>query len=455
MRLLARLVPFFLLLAACGEDPVSASSLILYSESGAGYAVPAHPCSWQSADWTASCSNAAPGAQEGEFCLRAAPLAGTSNWQIELKATAPLNLAAYARGMLQFWIRSTNTAVSIGMQSGFAAEGNRVVALTVLSNGTCGYTNSGEWHRIQLPTGQILGANAALSLDYIAAPFILAASGPGPVFLDDIRLVAGALPPGGGSGGGDGLEIPGWTLVWQDEFTQTDGSYPSSSKWSHDIGYKAPGGPNYWGNSELQYYTATNAVVAGGILHIQARYTGTDPNGYGHYTSARIKTKDLYSFQYGKVQARIKFDRFAQGMWPAFWMLGTGWPAQAWPGCGEIDIMELGEQGRFNAAAGTAHWDDGGHQEAGGTMQGNFYDTWHVIGLDWDAEKLVWHLDGTPFKEVTISAAAQSELNAPFFLILNVAVGGTATGYTGGKPVDYALFPVTMLVDWVRVYTKD
>lgn len=457
MRLPARLVPFFLLLAACGEDPVSASSLILFSEGGAGYALPARPCSWQSADFSAIFSNDAPGAQEGVCCLYAAPAPDATNWQIELKATAPLNLAAYARGVLQFWVRSTNAAMNVGMQSGFAAEGNRVIALTTLSNGLCGYTNSGEWHRVQLPTGQILGANAALSLDYIAAPFILAATGPGPVFLDDIRLVAGAIPPGGGDGGGDnGTDIPGWTLVWQDEFSQTDGSYPASAKWSHDLGHNAPGGPAYWGNSELQYYTSTNSIVSNGILRIQARYTGTNPNSYGHYTSARIKTKDIFSFQYGKIQARIKFDRFAQGMWPAFWLLGNGWPSTpAWPECGEIDIMEIGEQGRFNAISGTAIWGDGGAQTSGGSISGNFYDTWHVIGMDWDSEEITWHLDGAPYKTASISGVNQSELRAPFFIILNVAVGGTATGYTGGKPVDYALFPVTMLVDWVRVYTKD
>jgi len=124
----------------------------------------------------------------------------------------------------------------------------------------------------------------------------------------------------------------GWTLVWSDEFNQPDGSSPDATKWTYDTG----GGG--WGNNELEYYTSrtNNARIAGGMLVIEAdkeNYQGSS------YTSARLKTQGKWSWRYGRMEARIKIPR-GQGMWPAFWMLGTNITSVGWPTCGEIDIME-------------------------------------------------------------------------------------------------------------------
>src|SRR5690242_17598214 len=123
-----------------------------------------------------------------------------------------------------------------------------------------------------------------------------------------------------------------WTLVWSDEFNQVDGSSPDTNKWTYDIG--ADG----WGNNELEYYTSrtNNARIEGGLLVIEAvkeSYQGSN------YTSARIKTQGKWSWNYGRIEARIKIPR-GQGIWPAFWMMGANIASVDWPNCGEIDIME-------------------------------------------------------------------------------------------------------------------
>jgi len=126
--------------------------------------------------------------------------------------------------------------------------------------------------------------------------------------------------------------IPGWTLVWSDEFTQPDGSAPDSTKWGYEIG----GGG--WGNNELEYYTSrtNNARIESGQLVIEAR---AESYMTRNYTSARLLTKGKWSWTYGRIEARVKVPR-GQGMWPAVWMLGANVEAAGWPTCGEIDIME-------------------------------------------------------------------------------------------------------------------
>ena len=130
---------------------------------------------------------------------------------------------------------------------------------------------------------------------------------------------------------------PGWSLVWSDEFSAPDGSAPDPAKWTYDVGGKG------WGNNELESYTnrKENARIEKGNLVITAQkqtYTGAD-GVTRDYTSARLKTQNLFTQTYGRFEARIKIPE-GQGMWPAFWMLGQDIPSAGWPKCGEIDIME-------------------------------------------------------------------------------------------------------------------
>lgn len=238
-----------------------------------------------------------------------------------------------------------------------------------------------------------------------------------------------------------------WTLAWSDEFNQPDGSKPDTNKWAYDLG---AGG---WGNSELEYYTSrtNNARIVGGQLVIEARqenYLGSS------YTSARLKTQGKFSWTYGRMEARIKLPR-GQGLWPAFWMLGTNFTSAGWPTCGEIDIME--NIGREPALIhGTIHGPgySGGNGIGGpGALSGNptFANEYHVYALEWTTNQMRWLVDGFQFFSATpasLPAGKTWVFSQPQFLLLNLAVGGVWPGNPDGT----ATFPQQMLVDYVRVY---
>ncbi|WP_420800468.1 RICIN domain-containing protein [Paenibacillus piscarius] len=232
-----------------------------------------------------------------------------------------------------------------------------------------------------------------------------------------------------------------WNLVWSDEF---DGSSLNTGNWTAEIGTGTGG----WGNNELQYYTnrSQNLKVTGGNLVITAQkesYEGMN------YTSARIKTQGLKNFTYGKIEARIKLPS-GQGLWPAFWMLGSNINTAYWPACGEIDIMERVNN---NAAVnGTVHWDAGGHAEFG-RVSGNLdFSQYHVYSVEWDSKYIRWFVDGNQFNEFYIENGTGNteEFQKPFFLLLNLAVGGNWPGAPNGS----TSFPAQMLVDYVRVYQE-
>ena len=163
-----------------------------------------------------------------------------------------------------------------------------------------------------------------------------------------------------------------WALVWSDEFAGANGSSPDATKWTFDIG----GGG--WGNDELETYTkrTENAYLEDGMLVIQAlkeTYTGPD-RVTREYTSARLKTKGLGEWTYGKVEVRMKLPA-GQGLWPAFWMLGANIDQAGWPGCGEIDIMEnIGREPSI--AYATIHGQ--GYSDGGGI--GSAYTRWRAEG---------------------------------------------------------------------------
>ncbi|MCM2998280.1 RICIN domain-containing protein [Paenibacillus cellulositrophicus] len=232
---------------------------------------------------------------------------------------------------------------------------------------------------------------------------------------------------------------PNWKLVWSDEF---DGTALNRSNWTPEIGTGSGG----WGNNELQYYTdrSQNLQVTGGNLVITAR---KESYGGMNYTSARIKTQNLKSFTYGKIEARIKLPS-GQGLWPAFWMLGSNISTVGWPYSGETDIMERVNNNPY--VNGTVHWDAGGHAEYG-KVSGNLdFSQYHVYSVEWDSKYIRWFVDGQQFNEFYIENGTGNteEFQRPFFLLLNLAVGGNWPG----APNDSTPFPAQMLVDYVRVY---
>ncbi len=227
-----------------------------------------------------------------------------------------------------------------------------------------------------------------------------------------------------------------YQLIWSDEF---NGSTLDNTAWTFDLGNN-----NGWGNKELETYTnsSNNIYIQNGYLYINARKESN-----GSYTSARIKTEGLKSFQYGKIEARMKLP-FGQGMWPAFWMLGDNISSVGWPKCGEIDIMEMiGGQGRENTVHGSAHW--GGDFTNTYTLNsGTFADSFHVYDITWTPTQIAWHIDGITYNVLNTSPSALEAFRKSFFIILNLAVGGSWPG----NPDSSTVFPQQLVVDYVRVY---
>ena len=226
------------------------------------------------------------------------------------------------------------------------------------------------------------------------------------------------------------------SLIWSDEFN-TAGA-PDASKWGYDIG---AGG---WGNSELQYYTnrTDNVLVSNGTLKIIAKkeaYSGSS------YTSARLLSKGKFSFQYGKVEISAKLPG-GIGTWPAIWMLGDNFITAGWPTCGEIDIME--QKGRdMNRIYNTLHYlgNSGGSAIGTSYLIDNVTTGFHKYGLIWTSASLQFLVDDVV--RYTFVNANNLPFNQKFFLILNMAMGGTF-----GGNIDAAFNSALMEVDYVRVY---
>lgn len=244
--------------------------------------------------------------------------------------------------------------------------------------------------------------------------------------------------------------LPGWKLVWSDEFNQAENSKPDPTKWGYDIGGSG------WGNNELQYYTdrTQNARIEGGRLVIEAR---AENFGGRAYTSARLLTKNKASWTFGRIEARIKIPR-GQGIWPAFWMLGTNFDAVGWPNCGEIDIME-----NIGSVPSRVHGTVHGPGYAGGAGIGGSYvlpsgaalaDNFHVYAIEWEENRIRWFIDGQQYFTLTpanLPAGRTWVFNASQFMILNVAAGGNWPGNPDGSTI----LPQRMTVDYVRVYEAD
>jgi beta-glucanase (GH16 family) len=258
----------------------------------------------------------------------------------------------------------------------------------------------------------------------------------GSVYFDDLNLVqVGGAPYGN------------INIVWSDEF---DGTAIKTNVWTYDTGN---GG---WGNSEQEYYTSrtNNAFVSDGLLHIVARQEAYSSSSY---TSARIKTQGLFSFQYGRVEWRAQLPA-GLGFWPALWMLGTNIsvPGIGWPGCGEIDVLENNgstppmAQGSIHSGSdATAIYN---FPDGGGVTNFNTYT------LDWSTNAILFYVNGHLYETQTSWGSSTTNaypypFNQPFFLIMNLAIGGQYLDYPSTNAInDGTTFPGEVLVDYVRIY---
>ncbi len=247
------------------------------------------------------------------------------------------------------------------------------------------------------------------------------------------------------------LEKRNWQMVWSDEFNGAAGVSPDAAKWDFDIGV----GPNNdgWGNAELEYYTnrPNNASLDGnGNLAITARrelYSGSA------FTSARLKTMGLFQQAYGRFEARIKTP-WGPGIWPAFWLLGSDVETTGWPLCGEIDILEVRGQ-KPNIMNGTLHgpgYSGGASITKSFALENDRFDVeFHLFAVEWGSDYIDFFVDNTLYQRLTPdNVTGEWVFDHPFFIILNVAVGGNYLGF----PTNQTPFPQSMLVDYVRVYQE-
>ena len=329
-----------------------------------------------------------------------------------------------------------------------ALNGAQIVSLTTATAGASIYYT-------------VDGSTPATSSQIYEAPFLIASN---------LTVNAIAAEPGGTPSAVTSQvftpNIPPGTLVWSEEFSNTTGAnaQPNPSVWTYDTG---AGG---WGNQELETYCAWNSSVAPCNAANPNVYVGTD--GYLHivaeepspgaYTSARLKTQGLFSFQYGRIEVNAQVPE-AQGFWPAFWLMGNNIPTVNWPACGEQDVLE-----RVNAAA-TPDWNEGSIHGTGftggnlGTLyafpNGETAAAWHTYGMIWSKGSVAYYVDTPAHPYVTYTPSSLNGLTGaawPFdsgqanFILLNLAVGGAWPG----SPNSGTPFPSQMLVDYVRVYTN-
>ncbi len=283
------------------------------------------------------------------------------------------------------------------------------------------------------------------------------------VFAISIACIACGGVHASSSGGGGGTTQPPppvqWTQIWSDEFDGPAGAPVDASKWVNDIGDGCNQGNCGWGNNEKEYYSSDvgNISTNGqGQLVIVGK---TAPAGlscyYGacRYTSAKITTRGKLAVSpAGRVEARIKLSS-GQGLWPAFWMLGSTCPQTPWPNCGEIDIMEnKGSQPGTTSSAlhGPGYSGNTPFAHAQNFASGSITD-FHVYAVEWNTAFVRWMVDGVEHYNVSLGEINQygaSVLDKSFILILNQAIGG----HFDGDPQSDAILPATMMVDYVRVF---
>ncbi|MBT8220399.1 MAG: glycoside hydrolase family 16 protein [Bacteroidia bacterium] len=245
---------------------------------------------------------------------------------------------------------------------------------------------------------------------------------------------------------------PDWKLTWADDF---EGETINENNWNLQVEKAGRF------NDEWQRYTnsSDNAFIDDNCLVIKAIHE-SDKHGMDEYTSARVNSANKHSWKYGKIAARIKLPH-GKGIWPAFWMLGANIDENGgdtpWPQCGEIDILELYGSKDNGVVECNIHYanESGSHESMGALSykldRGKFADNFHIFEFEWDANKMSWLVDGNQYASASISEDKFSEFHEEFFILLNMAVGGTYAG----RPDNTTTFPQYMYIDWVRVYQKD
>jgi beta-glucanase (GH16 family) len=242
-----------------------------------------------------------------------------------------------------------------------------------------------------------------------------------------------------------------WQLIWSDEF---EGPELNTNFWNRQVEKAGRF------NEEWQRYTnkKANAYLENNCLVIEAIHHGKK-HGMDQYSSARLNTAGKFTFKYGKVSARIKLP-YGMGIWPAFWMLGANIDENggdtSWPLCGEIDILELYGAKNDAVVEANIHYADasGRHAMMGSESfeldRGIFADDFHLFELEWTPKTISWSVDGKTYASTSIASEEFSEFHKEFFLLLNIAVGGSFAG----RPDSSSVFPQKMYVDWIRVYQK-
>lgn len=264
------------------------------------------------------------------------------------------------------------------------------------------------------------------------------------------NAAAGSSGQGGQSGSAGAAGGPsGWTLTWSDEFDGANGQSPDGAKWGYDIGGDG------WGNNELEFYTnrpQNSATDGQGHLLITLQ---SETYMTRSYTSARLKTQTKFQQAHGRFESRLKIPK-GQGVWPAFWMLGADITTNVWPNCGEIDIMEnAGREPRINHGSLHGPGYSGGNPLTGTyTLQsGALADDFHVYAVEWETNVVRFYVDANLYEtrhDTDVPAGAKWVYDHPFFMILNIAMGGAF----GGTPDASTVLPQVMTVDYVRVYSR-
>lgn len=241
-----------------------------------------------------------------------------------------------------------------------------------------------------------------------------------------------------------------WKLAWQDEFDGAAGQAPNPATWTADIGTD-------WGNQQLEFDTdfPENVSLDGaGHLVITARRQAYQGSAY---TSARLKTQGKREQALGRIEASMKLP-VGQGLWPAFWLLGADIDRVGWPSCGEIDVMEYRGQQPL-VAQGSVHgpgYSGGGAITSTFALPGpaGFDQDFHLFAIEWDLGRIAYEVDGEIYQVVQRSdlpPGAAWVFDKPFFILLNLAVGGTFVGSPGASTA----FPQAMVVDYLRVFERD
>ncbi len=272
----------------------------------------------------------------------------------------------------------------------------------------------------------------------------------GTIYIDNVKLikVGTAEPPAPPPALGQKYW---YEVVWEENF---DSPSINENIWSFEIGNGHANGIPGWGNGELEYYKKENAYIENGVLVIEAKEEQvSDQWGTYKYTSARMKTQGKFNVKFGRVEFRAKLPK-GKGIWPALWMLGEDITTVGWPTCGEIDVMELlGHEP--NKVYGTVHGP--GYSGASGKgsnytlPSGDFSQDFHIFAVEWDPIGISWYVDDQKFFTITrpeIELFGNWVFDHPFFIIMNVAVGG----YWPGYPDETTIFPQKMYVDYIKVY---